>query len=108
MLSGDLNGDNTVDLSDELQFAEWFGAHWNGYRWNGETDINSDQLVSGQLAESFSACTNGYTWNDGADLNGDQNVYKWNEEADINGDQWVDIFDAITLAKLQGHTVPSA
>jgi hypothetical protein len=108
MLSGDLNGDNTVDLSDELQFAEWFGAHWNGYRWNGEADINSDQLVSRQLTESFSACTNGYTWNDGADLNADQNGYKWNEEADINGDQWVDIFDAITLAKLLGHTVRSA
>jgi hypothetical protein len=104
MLSGDLNGDNTVDLSDELQFAEWFGAHWNGYRWNGEADIKSDQLVSNQLAESFSACMNGYTWNDGADLNGDQNGYKWNEEADINGDQWVDIFDAITLAELLGHT----
>jgi len=108
MLNGDLNGDNTVDFSDELQFAEWFGAHWNGYRWNGEADINSDQLVSSQLAESFSAYTNGYTLNGEADLSDDQNGYKWNEEADINGDQWVDIFDAITLAKLQGHTVPSA
>jgi hypothetical protein len=108
MLNGDLNGDNTVDLSDELQFAEWFGAHWNGYRWNGEADINSDQLVSSQLAESFSAYTNGYTLNGEADLSDDQNGYKWNEEADINGDQWVDIFDAITLANLLGHTVPSA
>jgi Cohesin domain len=108
MLNGDLNGDNKVDLSDELQFAEWFGAHWNGYRWNGEADINSDQLVSGQLTESFSACANGYTWNDRVDLNGDQNGYKWNEEADINGDQWVNIFDAITLAKLLAQTVPSA
>jgi hypothetical protein len=43
-----------------------------------------------------------------ADLSDDQNGYKWNEEADINGDQWVDIFDAITLANLLGHTVPSA
>jgi hypothetical protein len=51
MLNGDLNGDNSVDLSDEIQFAEWFGVHWNGYRWNGEADINGDQLVSSQLAE---------------------------------------------------------
>ena len=104
MLNGDLNGDNTVDLSDELQFAEWFGAHWNGYRWNGEADINTDQLVSIQLVEFAGTYTNGYTLNGEADLSDDQNGYKWNEEADLNGDRWVNIFDAIALAGLLGHT----
>jgi hypothetical protein len=104
MLNGDLNGDNIVDLSDEFQLAEYFGIYWNGYKWNGEADINSDQLVSIQLVEFAGAYTNGYTLNREADLNGDQNGYKWSEEADLNGDQWVNIFDAIALAGLLGHT----
>jgi hypothetical protein len=98
-----LNGDNIVDLSDELQLAECFGIYWNGYRWNDEANISGDQRVSSQLAESFSGYRNGYRSNGEADLNGDQNGYKWNEEADINGDQWVDIFDAIALATLLGR-----
>jgi len=103
MLNGDLNGDNIVDLSDELQLAECFGIYWNGYRWNDEASISGDQRVSSQLAESFSGYGNGYRSNGEADLNGDQNGLKWNEEADINGDQWVDIFDAIALATLLGR-----
>ena len=105
MLDGDLNGDDIVDFSDELELVDYFGLYWNGYRWNGEADINGDQQVSSQLAEPFSARSNGYRGNGEAfALNGDQGGYRWNEEADINGDQWVDIFDAITLAKLLGRS----
>jgi hypothetical protein len=55
-LSGDLNGDNRVDLFDAIGFAGCFGMFPGYPRWNEEADMNGDGKVDICDAIALCAC----------------------------------------------------
>ncbi len=45
-IPGDLNHDGTVDIRDEIKFADAFGSHSGDINWNAEADLNGDGTIN--------------------------------------------------------------